>query len=171
MLKPKLLVAGLALLVLGGCMSIPHECPLGEECVGVADVYEAAIANEGTQDSVLNTDTRAKSSSDPEAVKDVIEQWRPYSGGSLTDKPVYQPPKPIRIWVAPWRGDDGILRSGEYLYVTSPGHWHYGDLRSEGAGAGILRPSFGEHDVRPSQLPVSSQDRVQPHMHFGPEAQ
>lgn len=166
-MKNKLLISLGAMLLLSGCMTVQHECELGEKCVGTSEVYTAAIANEGTSESVMGD---AESASEGDGKEEKIEQWRPYSGGGLTDRPVYQPGKPVRIWVAPWRGQDGILRSGEYLFVTLPDAWRYGELREEGAGAGMIGPALGEqHITTEGGSRQVNPYRVQPKMQIVPE--
>lgn len=153
------------LLLLSGCATVQHECRLGEECVGTTDVYQAAVANQGNSESVM-ADAAMRVAG---AQQEIVEQWRPYDGGGLTDQPVYRPGKPVRIWVAPWRGSDGILRSGEYLYVTLPDEWSYGELRADGIGAGMIGPSFGGQEVRPAPQYQPNANRVQPRMRMIPE--
>lgn len=153
------------LLLLSGCATVQHECKLGEECVGTSDVYQAAVANQGNSESVM-ADAAMRVAGEQQ---EIVEQWRPYDGGGLTDQPVYRPGKPVRIWVAPWRGSDGILRSGEYLYVTLPDAWSYGELRADGIGAGMIGPSFGSQEVRPAPQYQSNPNRIQPHMRMIPE--
>ena len=161
----KLMIPLTALLFLGGCATVQHDCELGSECVGTGDVYEAAVANSGSSETVM--EGRKDGS---EAEEEKIEQWRPYSGGGLTDMPVYQPGKPVRIWVAPWRCDDGILRSGEYLYVTLPDDWSYGQLRDDGIGAGMIGPSPGVQHIAPRGQDASVNPyRIQPQMQIVPE--
>ena len=82
----KLLIPLTALLFLGGCATVRHDCELGTECVGTGEVYEAAVANGGSSESVMDGHDDAA-----DAEEEKIEQWRPYSGGGLTDQPVYQP--------------------------------------------------------------------------------
>ena len=159
-MSKKLLIPLGALLFLGGCATVKHDCDLGEECVGTSDVYTAAVANEGSSESVMEGVEPAS-----EAEEAPIEQWRPYSGGGLTAQPVYQPGKPVRIWVAPWRGNDGILRSGEYLYVTLPDAWRYGELREKGVGADMIGPAQGELHIAPAgRGRQPNPNRIQPQM-------
>lgn len=168
---------------LAGCSTAEHKCPLGEDCTGSKEVYDAAVAGGGDNQNVLPGAGRPKGEtgeqqasglhgegrrgrvpgsvdrdSDSGSEETGRGQWNPYDGGSLSERPVYQPPKPVRIWVAPWRDQDGILRSGQYLYVTQDGGWQFGELRSPGAGSRILRP-------RPPTAPEADdagQGRVQP---------
>lgn len=146
--KPRILLAlgALAALTISGCATVPYDCPLGTECVGTKEVYDAAVSNQGNSESVLGfkedkKDSQAASTKgEDQEDKPLTAQWRPFAGGGLTDKPVYQPPQPVRIWIAPWKASDGLLRSGQFIYATRPGRWTMGEMRSEGVGGQVLRP-------------------------------
>lgn len=175
-----LAVAALSALVVSGCTTVPYDCPLGTECVGTKEVYDSALANGGNSESVMGFKDEKGSSKDKAARFDFDEgddftvastgkksdpkaaQWNPYAGGGLTEKPVYQPPQPVRIWIAPWKADDGLLRSGQFIYATRPGRWTMGEMRSEGVGGQVLRP-------RPALKPSAVENkRVQPEAQLVP---
>lgn len=140
--------------------SVKYKCELGEECLGVKDAYSAAIENGGNSETTMpapkNKRELAKmkkrgvyTSSASSRYGVQKGEFEPYSGNKLLDKPVYQPPTPIRIWIAPWRLNDGqqeYLLSGQYLYVQRPGRWTMGTLRNPGFGSVGL-------DFSPRQLP------------------
>jgi|GEM_PF-2516615 len=161
-----------ALGLVSGCASVQHNCPLGEECVGTHDVYEAAVGGGGDSESVLpgaggpRAELEASGSDLGFAEQGT---WRPYAGGGLSDRPLYQPPQPVRIWLAPWQASDGWLRSGQYLYVTREGGWSFGELREPGVGADLLGPrrlpgiTPAEEEPSPTRT-----DRVQPEQNLLP---
>ncbi|MDN5874109.1 MAG: hypothetical protein L0H29_06965, partial [Sinobacteraceae bacterium] len=47
------------------------------------------------------------------------------SGQDAAPGPAYTPPRPWRVWLAPYSRNDGTLASGSYLWFTTPGHWNY----------------------------------------------
>ncbi|MCC5609599.1 TraV family lipoprotein [Nostoc sp. CHAB 5834] len=69
-----------------------------------------------------------------------------YPEPSQQGRPVFQQPKVMRVWVAPYVDADGNLRSGEYTYFNTPGKWNYGDMKKPGAASGAFEPG------RPSNL-------------------
>lgn len=181
--KPRILLAlgALAALTISGCATVPYDCPLGTECVGTKEVYDAAVSNQGNSESVMGFKKDKKQSqavadfdfhdtdsfsmpNDSQQAKPHTAQWRPYAGGGLTDKPVYQPPQPVRIWIAPWKASDGLLRSGQFIYATRPGRWTMGEMRSEGVGSQVLRPRAV---LKPADQ-KTAEKRVQPEAQLVP---
>lgn len=136
---------------LGGCASA-YECQLGNACQSVTDSYHSAVKNAGNVETTAPGANVAGVPLDDE--KDDVEtagkkvgfqSFSPYQGGALDDKPVYQPPRPLRIWIAPWREktsattqNNAVLISGQFMYATVPGGWTMGTLREGGGLSPIL---------------------------------
>lgn len=148
-------LVAIALPVLLAACAAPYSCQLGNECVNVSESYDAIRGGEGDSQGAIKTGDRkrientrlgkgAKNSSNSAGVS---QAFRPYAGGQLDDKPVYIPPRPIRIWIAPWtnhkldKKGDGYLMSGQFMYVTVGGKWNYGEMAERGqAGKRMLKP-------------------------------
>lgn len=165
-MKTKVLLSMGALLILSGCTTIPYQCELGEECIGAKEAYGAAVENRGNSESVFGEPFDAE---DGDAQRVLESEFRPYAGGGLTDKPLYQPPRPVRIWVAPWKGDDGMLRSGQFIYATRKGGWQMGELREQGVGGQLLHERTVLRPATPE--PEKAPKRVQPAAQLGPKAE
>lgn len=158
------------LLILSGCSSIPYSCALGNECVGTDEAYEAAIENRGNSESTLgepfkkgNKASRTRPGSSQQELL-VESEWRPYAGGGLSDQPLYLPPRPVRIWIAPWQAEDGLLRSGQFIYATRKGGWQMGQMRDGGAASGLLQPHTFERSTARGNI-----QRVQPEQQLIPQ--
>lgn len=137
---------------LTGCATANYQCKLGNECVDVYDVYDAANANDGNKETVTpdldkkgKPFKKSKKNSSADNSELGIQSFEPYSGGSMTDRPVYQPPKPLRIWLAPWQAEldsetqqAPVLLSGQFMYVTIPGYWTMGGLKEDGGLGGMM---------------------------------
>jgi conjugal transfer pilus assembly protein TraV len=64
--------------------------------------------------------------------------------------PVFQQPKVVRVWIAPFVDANGNLHSGEYQYFSTPGHWNYGSLKAPGQASGMFQPSMpGDYGFNP----------------------
>lgn len=153
-LKLFLLVSPLAL----NACAVMYECQLGEECYNTEDAYNAAVSGGGNSESVMPYGPVKESKEDEESEGIKQGEWQPYSGSRLTDRPVYQPPQPRRIWIAPWR-EDGILRAGQFIFVVQPGYWNMGQMDEDGVAAQLLSPVSSENGLPP---------RVQPHENLLP---
>ena len=45
----------------------------------------------------------------------------------LPSKPQYSPPRLLRVWIAPWKDEDGDLHDQQHLYlVLEPASWSIG---------------------------------------------
>jgi type IV conjugative transfer system lipoprotein TraV len=155
---------------LAGCNSAPrtpdYECPLGYDagakdipppkCASVDQAYQATRSMDRTNapqvQSVFDRRVQANGSAAP--AKPFFQgQTSGYPEPGQIGMPVFQQPKVMRAWVAPYVDATGNLRSGEYTYFSTPGQWNYGDTRKPGAASGIFEPS------KPSNLgftPVTS---------------
>lgn len=140
----------LAAAVLSACSSAPripdYACPLddlaGAKCASVEQAYRAS--------RTLNKEdvTRVQSVFD-RRVQQPAADAQPFFQGQTSNypepgqngMPVFQQPKVMRVWVAPYVDADGNLRSGEYTYFNTPGQWNYGDLKKPGAASGVFEPA------------------------------
>jgi conjugal transfer pilus assembly protein TraV len=146
-----LALASLALA--SGCSSLstpPHACPLSEQsarCASVEETYAAAQGDAkagpaGHRQSVF--DARPAAAAAPQPFFADTPPVAPAPG--QLGAPVFQQPRVMRVWVAPYVDADGNLRSGEYTYFSTPGQWNYGATRRAGQAAGAFGP------VRPDAL-------------------
>lgn len=157
--------------VLTGC-STQHSCKLGTECYGLDDAYEAAVENAGNHETVFpeyNSKGKGSKSKKIESESSLgVQSFKAYQGSKLTDKPIYQPAKPIRIWIAPWQSNldsytqtGPVLMGDQFMYATIPDHWTMGELRKNGGlGKTIQLEPFSLKEEQ-QQNNVNS-NRVQP---------
>jgi len=140
--------------MLSGCLSNApkHSCPLNSEdgyCADLETVYGAAVRDQGSKENVLEgviepisdgkSDKPQTEAPAPEAPV-VHDEFTGFMAAQDRGMPVFTPPKPHRLWIAPWHDANKILHGGEYLYYTTPGHWNYGTLTSPGDGAEVMGP-------------------------------
>lgn len=149
----KLIFIAVISAVMTGC-STAYTCKLGYECISVEESYEAARADGGNKESVIfqsdrkkAENTKLKGSKTDVAQRAQRGRFSGFSGEKLTDRPVYMPPKPLRIWIAPWvdEMDEGqnYLLSGQFMYITTGGGWQMGELNRSGrAGELIFKPQL-----------------------------
>ena len=159
----RIVIAAAAVATLAGCASHGYTCPIPDACAPIHDNYEKSVADTGwdgwqagggapggKKDEPLG----APGSSGGVPAPPVPAEMRP-SGRDATDRPIYTPPAPWVVWLAPWSRDDGTLESGTYVWFTTPGHWSYLGRRWEappqptGADATSAVPSSGARTVRP----------------------
>jgi len=134
-----------------GCSSTPrtptYECPLdtvGEaKCASVERAHQAAVSADvqGQRRVQSVFDPRVQAPTETHAQPFFSRQLNPMPEPSQNGMPVFQQPRVMRVWVAPYVDADGNLRSGEYAYISTPGAWSYGGLKRPGAAAGIFGPS------------------------------
>lgn len=149
---------------LSACSSAPripdYSCPLndvaGAKCASVEQAYSAArsMNRDDSQTRVQSVfDSRVQRTTAPERPA-FQGQLSNYPEPGQTGMPVFQQPKVMRPWIAPYVDADGNLRSGEYSYFATPGRWNYGEMRKPGAAAGIFEPSRpGQLGFTPSAVP------------------
>jgi len=147
-------VLGSGALLLAGCASQPdYRCEIPEDCAPVHQNYELAVSDEqlegwvsqGADPSlppgVEDPSKRAKEIEDEVNSRDsgLFGGWfsrsekekrdaiRPFVRGEVDvhEGPVFIPPKPHRIWLGHWKGENGELNSGNYTYLTTPGYYLY----------------------------------------------
>ncbi len=140
----------LTALVLSACSSAPrtpdYACPLddaaGAKCASVDQAYRASRSlNKEDVTRVQSVFDRRVQQTAPDAQPFFNGQPSNYPEPGQNGMPVFQQPKVMRVWVAPYVDADGNLRSGEYTYFNTPGQWSYGDLKKPGAAAGVFEPA------------------------------
>lgn len=142
-MKRLLLTAALTL-TLTACAGLGHveyDCPINgpstPNCSSMEDAYKLSRNTTNSGSSVF--ENKAAASAQAAAI--------PYFGehsnypATQTGMPVFQQPKVMRVWLAPYVDADGNLRSGEYTYFATPGAWNYGTLQSPGEASGVFKPS------------------------------
>ena len=113
-----------SLLLLAACATPGYECRMGHACAPVHDTYRDAVRDQGTWRPVWNV--RGASYKSKEKAHRKKEPAKFVMGGPQASAPVYQPPRPWRVWLAPWVDTTGDLHSGEYVWFVTPGKWYYG---------------------------------------------
>jgi type IV conjugative transfer system lipoprotein TraV len=148
-----------AAVALSACALLPaspeYECKLtqvqGAKCASVHDSYKAARTMQKT-DAL-----KVQSVFDPRVQSSPANQGSPSVGQvsnfpepGQTGMPVFQQPKVMRAWVAPYVDADGNLRTGEYVYFTTPGQWNYGSTTRPGSASGMFEPGKPGKGITPS---------------------
>lgn len=155
----RIALATLTLAVLAGCSSAPrapeYACPLDQNainrgaCASMQDAYKASrTMQRGSENGRVQSvfDARVQENSPQNERPMFSGQPSNYPDPGQTGMPVFQQPKVLRVWVAPYVDADGNLRSGEYTYISTPGSWNYGTTTKPGSASGIFEPQ------RPSNL-------------------
>lgn len=141
----RLFITASLLLTLTACSSmgrVEYDCPLdmatnSPQCASMEDAYKLSRNTSKTGTSVFENQAEAATRA----------AAQPYFGqdsnfpATQTGMPVFQQPKVMRVWLAPYVDADGNLRSGEYTYFATPGAWNYGSLQSPGEASGVFGPS------------------------------
>lgn len=133
---------------LAGCSSMSgprHECPLvgdgASKCASMEQSYKASQGwKPGMGGQTVFAGTAQPAASASEQVPAVGAKASNFPEPGQTGMPVFQQPKVMRAWVAPYVDADGNLRSGEYVYFSTPGKWNYGATRRSGAASGAFEP-------------------------------
>lgn len=163
----KLIAISSVLVLLSACSTTSvrtpdYACPLNTpeagKCASVEQAYEASRQAAPRQapgvQSVFDPRAHAGFQAAPAAVPAPNSAF-PAPGE--VGMPVFNQPRVMRVWVAPYVDADGNLRSGEYTYFNTPGQWNYGNTITPGSGSGIFEPA------RPDRLgfnPVAPQPVV-----------
>lgn len=156
--------------VLSGCASNPHSCEMPEACSPVRSNYEAAIADP-SPDGWLAGDKQSSASQPSKADDDSSGSGWGFSKWFSSDEdepsralksaqeedavaaPVYIPAKPHRVWLAPWLDQQGQLRSGSYLYFTTPARWRYlGQEYPADSGSSTLAGQSSKFGMPPARI-------------------
>lgn len=143
------------------CGSVPQRCPLTNRdgtCASMQETYEIARDQSGNSSGESVFDVYGSGDKDGDETFGKRSEGAPSALGNPQSQkktgmleidmgrhhlagPVYTPPRPYRIWVAPWTDSNGIVHSGEHLFFAKPGHWNYGPMGMPGVAAGLLRPA------------------------------
>lgn len=144
--------------LLAGCASTINTCEdPNSGCASLEDTYQAALQDDGRAENV-NLLQRGRQTAQ-------VADARPHDGESLfrTDfaaeprgTPIYSPPVPHKLWVAPWRDANNVLHGGEYVYYLTPGYFTTGTLTAPGQGAEVLGP------LKPEDLGFTPRFKVDP---------
>lgn len=133
---------------LAACSSAPrkpdYQCPIEDveaaKCASVQEAFAASNSMQGRGQSRVQSvfDSRvqgaapaAQAAAQPVFAGQLSDQPAPSTNGD----PVFQQPQVKRVWVRPYVDSSGHLRTGEYVYFSTPGKWSYGDLNKPGAAA------------------------------------
>ncbi|MDO8416291.1 MAG: type IV conjugative transfer system lipoprotein TraV [Agitococcus sp.] len=146
-------------LALSACALIPsapeYECKLtevqGAKCASMDDSYRAARSmSKGDNLKVQSVfDSRVQSKSNVSNTP-VVGQASNFPEPGQTGMPVFQQPRVMRAWVAPYVDAEGNLRTGEYVYFATPGQWNYGSTTRAGTASGIFEPGKPGKAITPS---------------------
>ncbi|HEY9017683.1 TraV family lipoprotein [Thiomicrospira sp.] len=162
-MKNKHILAALGFaLVASGCSSNgKFSCPYGESCAPIDKVYESSINDTSTESwsvwgneyDLITQDNWACSKSGNQCDKSktkptekTVSLALPFAD-SLPGA-VYHPPKPHKVWLAPWQDKSGVLHSGSYAWFTTPSYWTYAGVRMDQEG--MTSQSDREFDVEPA---------------------
>ena len=174
MIKVKILTLIVAASALSACASNNKKvCAPGEispGCASMGETYDAAIGGGGSKGNVFDNSAHI------DGKKVVSNPLNMQSGQHQVAGPVFHPPKPYRVGIAPWTDANGLMHSGEYVYFTTPGRWSYGPMQLPGSAAGLIAPikpddlGFSVRDsMDPNQPNRQSDGVVMPDRNFGPQ--
>lgn len=127
-----LLLAALMPALLAGCAgmsglsgSTDHlacHAPKGVLCSSISGVYANSVA--GTLPSQQVNHGGELRHPAPATGGDVYATPSAYVKAPASGEPVLSPPRVLRVWIAPWKDQDGDLRDQEYVYVMwDRGNW------------------------------------------------
>lgn len=166
--KIAILCAALTTVALTGCASGPsYQCPMPDACAPVHDNYNKALKDhswggwtvDGSSSSEKDSGDKGSSSEKPKAVRMEMAP-KPFVA---TGKPVYVPPTPWRMWLAPTPAGDGSIASGSYVWFVTPGHWDYlgnkwpsnvlgANVKVPDASGGTIDENGDLSPIQPNQL-------------------
>ena len=127
----------LAPLLLSACATPGYQCKRGEACAPVHNTYDDAVHAQGSWRPLWNVRGHSFGKKRKHgwlsgwfSDKHEHKHLKPVrgslvTGGPQAQAPVYQPPRPWRVWLGPWVDANGDLRSGQYVWFVTPGHWYY----------------------------------------------
>lgn len=151
----KIILIAIAATLGAGCAAKPRACTPGvltQGCTSMAETYQAALGGGGDRGSLFPGAEDLKDGKKGTPASPLNLQ----AGRHQLAGPVFNPPKPFRLGIAPWTDANGILHSGEYIYFTTPGRWSYGPMALPGSASGVLSP------IRPDQLGFEVRNSVDP---------
>lgn len=143
--------------IMAGCADPGYSCRLKDSSLGACSsteqAYHGALRTSQVgpnQQSVFQPGSKASAKHSGQSPQVVIGQLSRTPGPGQTGMPVFQEPKVVRVWIAPFVDADGNLHSGEYQYFSTPGHWNYGSLKAPGQASGIFHPAMpGDYGFNP----------------------
>ena len=127
----------LAPLLLSACATPGYQCKRGEACAPVHNTYDDAVRAQGSWRPLWNVRGHSFGKKRKHgwfsgwfSDKHEHKHLKPVHsvlvmGGPQAQAPVYQPPRPWRVWLGPWVDANGDLRSGQYVWFVTPGYWYY----------------------------------------------
>ena len=145
--KTAFIVAAAA--ALAACSSAPrkpdYQCAIEDveaaKCASVQEAFAASNSMQPKGQSRVQSvfDSRVQGSApvaQPSTAQPVFQgQLSNHPAPSTNGDPVFKQPEVKRVWVRPYVDGDGNLRSGEYVYFSTPGKWSHGGLNKPGAAA------------------------------------
>lgn len=161
--------------LLAACADHGYQCPMPDACAPVHDNYDAARGDaswngwmagdpDGSkyEESLKDHKKKKKDKDKDKPAQPAVPAALQVPGRDAAQGPIYAPPRPWLVWLAPYSRADGTLESGTYVWFTSEGHWNYlgRDWQaaplagSGGGGAGSLGQSDSGaiHPLYPDQL-------------------
>lgn len=115
---------------LGGTSEFACSAPDGVSCESVSGVYANSLAGTlPSQQRKKDPDGEAESFADKGSAPAYIETQQPIlspkdMAAMDSGLPIRQPPRILRVWVAPWEDDSGDLHDQKYFYtVVNTGTW------------------------------------------------
>lgn len=156
--------------VLGGCAISPaYRCPIdgskpddGARCSSVSQAYKAGVRNPGAEYSVFDERSPGATAPVPGAAGFALGRANPLATAEQ-GAPVFQQPRVLRPYLAPYVDAQGNLRSGEYGYFSTPGSWNYGTSRKAGQASDLFAPARPDNlGFTPSAAPAAARPAAPP---------
>lgn len=126
---------------LDGSSTFACKAPDGVACTSVSGVYANPPVAEGAAQSKSGAIKPAEKPGEGKAMKP-SEPVLPSYGATkffheipANGTPILTPPRVLRVWVAPWKDQDGDLRDQSFLYVM----WDRGEWNLQHTSDQILR--------------------------------
>ena len=115
---------------LGGTSEFACSAPDGVSCESVSGVYANSLAGTlPSQQRKKGSNSEADGFSDSNTPPAYIETLQPTlsprdMAAMDSGLPIRQPPRVLRVWVAPWEDESGDLHDQKYFYtVVNAGGW------------------------------------------------
>lgn len=115
---------------LGGTSEFACSAPDGVSCESVSGVYANSLAGTlPSQQRKKAPDSETEGFSDNNRPPAYIETLQPIlsprdMAAMDSGLPIRQPPRVLRVWVAPWEDESGDLHDQKYFYtVVNTGRW------------------------------------------------
>ncbi len=141
---------------LDGSKSFACKAPAGVSCISVSGVYANNPATPPPTDPNDQTEEVGIGKSRPPSFQPTYADAKTLHAMPVNGAPLLSPPRVLRIWMAPWRDQDGDLRDQSYVYVM----WDRGDWNIQHSRDQILD----------QYAPVSLRKQVSPSNATAPDA-